>query len=312
MKKIFYKILQKIINFKDKKKKFFFNDFCEEINFLDIGAAEGLDARWDLLKERINFFFVEPHPESSKDLSAEKKNIITKVFDEKPGLLKEFFLTNKPTCSSFLKPNISYLNKFEDANRYNINKILKFETTTVDKEFENLSLDFVKIDTQGSELNILKGSNNSLKEILGLEIECEFFKIYENQPLFEDIKNYLENYNLLFFDFIDIIRWERDKFTHLGQPQFADILFLRTPENVIDLYNKGEFSLKKLKNYILILTIYNKRDLLVSLQINLKKINLELDINNFVELTKNNSKYLNMIDRYSLILKRLINRRDRN
>ena len=125
MKKIFYKILQKIINFKDKKKKFFFNDFCEEINFLDIGAAEGLDARWDLLKERINFFFVEPHPESSKDLSAEKKNIITKVFDEKPGLLKEFFLTNKPTCSSFLKPNISYLNKFEDANRYNINKILK-------------------------------------------------------------------------------------------------------------------------------------------------------------------------------------------
>ena len=198
MKKIFYKILQKIINYKDKKKKFFFNNFCEEMNFLDIGAAEGLDARWDLLKEKINFFFVEPHPESSKDLLIEKKNIITKVFDEKPGLTKNFFLTNKPTCSSFLKPNINYLDKFGDVNRYHTKEILKFETTTVDKEFANLSLDFIKIDTQGSELNILKGSNKSLEEILGLEIECEFFKIYENQPLYEDIKNYLENYNLIF------------------------------------------------------------------------------------------------------------------
>ena len=312
MIKIFYTILQKIINYKDNKKKSFFNNFCEEMNFLDIGAAEGLDARWDLLKEKINFFFVEPHPESSKDLLIEKKNIITKVFDEKPGLTKNFFLTNKPTCSSFLKPNINYLDKFGDVNRYHTKEILKFETTTVDKEFANLSLDFVKIDTQGSELNILKGSNKSLEEILGLEIECEFFKIYENQPLYEDIKNYLENYNLILFDFIDIIRWERDKFTHLGQPQFANILFLRSPENIIELYKKGKLNLKKLKNYILILTIYNKRDLLVSLQIYFEKINLQLDINNFLEITKRNSRYLNMIDHYSLILKRLINRRDRN
>ena len=221
-------------------------------------------------------------------------------------------MTNKPTCSSFLKPNINYLDKFGDVNRYHTKEILKFETTTVDKEFANLSLDFVKIDTQGSELNILKGSNKSLEEILGLEIECEFFKIYENQPLYEDIKNYLENYNLILFDFIDIIRWERDKFTHLGQPQFANILFLRSPENIIELYKKGKLNLKKLKNYILILTIYNKRDLLVSLQIYFEKINLQLDINNFLEITKRNSRYLNMIDHYSLILKRLINRRDRN
>jgi len=239
MKKIFYKILKSFFNFKNKQNRETFENFCTEFNFLDIGAAEGLDKRWSILKKKINFFFVEPHPKSSENLRVENKNIITKVFDEKAGLVKSFFLTKKPTCSSFFKPNIGHLKFFKDLNRYEINNILEFETTSVDKEFPEMSLDFMKIDTQGSELSILKGSQSSLDHIMGLEIECEFFKLYENQPLFEDVKNFLQARKLYLYDFIDVIRWERDKFSHLGQPQFADVLFLRSPENVIELYEKN-------------------------------------------------------------------------
>ena len=310
MKKIFYKILKSLFNFRNKQNKEIFENFCSEFNFLDIGAAEGLDKRWSILKKKINFFFVEPHPKSSEDLLVKNKNIITKVFDEKAGLVKSFFLTNKATCSSFLKPNIGHLKLFKDLNRYEIKNILKFETSTVDQEFSDISLDFVKIDTQGSELNILKGSQSSLGHIMGLEIECEFFKLYEDQPLFEDVKNFLQNNNLYLFDFLDIIRWERNKFSHLGQPQFADILFLRSPENVIELYEKKLISLDKVKNYVLILTIYNKHDLLITLDDKFKKFNNEIDFNYFIRLTKKNCYYLNLIERYSLLLKRMINRRD--
>ena len=56
----------------------------------------------------------------------------------------------------------------------------------------------VKIDTEGSELEILKGATKSLQHILGLEVECEFFKLREKQPLFSEIQKFLENYDFEF------------------------------------------------------------------------------------------------------------------
>ena len=52
-------------------------------------------------------------------------------------------------------------------------------------------VDFIKIDTQGSELSILKGSTDSLKNAIGLEIEVEFVDIYENQPLFNEVDSFV-------------------------------------------------------------------------------------------------------------------------
>lgn len=307
MNKFLYKIVQKIFYFLNKSNAKEVENFCENINFLDIGAAEDLDPRWDMLKNKINFFFVEPHPKSSEELLIQKKNVISKVFSDTPDQLKKFYLTNKPTCSSFLKPNIEYLKKFKDFKRYEIDKILEYETTTVDKEFNNLSLDFIKIDTQGSELSILKGSKKSLKNVLGLEIECEFFQLYEDQPLFEQIRSFLSEYDIIFYDFINIIRWERNSFSHIGQPQFADILFLRSPENVLNLYEEKKINLDKIKNYIIVLARYNKYDLLNFLDIRLKQKNINLGFENIIQTTKRNCKYLNIINHYSMMLKKIIN-----
>ena len=43
----------------------------------------------------------------------------------------------------------------------------------------------MKIDAQGSELNILEGGEKFLKNnLIGLQIEVEFNEIYKGQPLF--------------------------------------------------------------------------------------------------------------------------------
>ena len=39
----------------------------------------------------------------------------------------------------------------------------------------------MKIDVQGYELKVLEGSESSLKEILGLEIEVEFSELYKSR-----------------------------------------------------------------------------------------------------------------------------------
>lgn len=48
--------------------------------------------------------------------------------------------------------------------------------------------DFLSIDAQGSELDIIKGSGFILDEnIIGIMSEEEFHRLYDAQPLFGDI-----------------------------------------------------------------------------------------------------------------------------
>jgi hypothetical protein len=46
---------------------------------------------------------------------------------------------------------------------------------------------FVKIDTQGSELQVLAGAGDQLDRVLGLQLELSLVPLYEGQPLIEDV-----------------------------------------------------------------------------------------------------------------------------
>ena len=103
-------------------------------------------------------------------------------------------------------------------------------------------IDFLKIDTEGYEFEILQGAKEYLnkKYVLGLEVECEFFQLRLNQALFWDIKNYLEKNGYVFYDFLKIVRWEKDQYSEMGQPQITDALFLKNPEKLIDDFKSNK------------------------------------------------------------------------
>ena len=52
-------------------------------------------------------------------------------------------------------------------------------------------VDFIKLDTQGSELDILHGAGSLLDNCSGLQLEVMFSPLYEGQPLFADVDAYL-------------------------------------------------------------------------------------------------------------------------
>ena len=54
------------------------------------------------------------------------------------------------------------------------------------------SIVFLKIDTQGSEHLILKGSDETLKHCIGLQLELSLVPLYENQLLYDDMINILK------------------------------------------------------------------------------------------------------------------------
>lgn len=56
---------------------------------------------------------------------------------------------------------------------------------------DELSPDFLKMDVQGAELDILDGMGNSLKSVRWIYLEVSFVSLNEGSPLFADVFSYL-------------------------------------------------------------------------------------------------------------------------
>ena len=54
---------------------------------------------------------------------------------------------------------------------------------------------FVKIDVQGFELEVLKGSKNLIDVFDYIYVECSFVELYEGQALADEVITYLANYS---------------------------------------------------------------------------------------------------------------------
>jgi FkbM family methyltransferase len=59
---------------------------------------------------------------------------------------------------------------------------------------------FMKIDTQGFELNVLRGAVNSLSYIQTIQLEMSLRPLYARQPLCKDLMNFLDSHNYKLID----------------------------------------------------------------------------------------------------------------
>lgn len=76
-------------------------------------------------------------------------------------------------------------------------------------------VDFVKLDTQGSELDILRGAERMLGSVWGLEIEVEFNPLYRGQPLFADVDGFLRAHGF--------VLWRLTNLAHYSPGTGADV-----------------------------------------------------------------------------------------
>ena len=285
--KFFYKIKFNI--YLKNIKLLLNNNLKKKFTLLDIGAADGANNKWNIINNNINIILVEPHKESAKKLKSNGFNVIESVLHSENDKEIKFYNTKKPLCSSFYKPNLDHLGKFSDIDRFNIVSEDIFVSKCLDTEIKNFEQpNFIKIDTEGSELDILKGSNKTLLNTFGLEVECSFHQLREKQPLFEDVRKYLENLDFVFIDFVSMIRWEKDSYSFTGQPQITDALFLKNEEMIISKFKKKEISLDELINYLVILIVYERVDIIKYIY---KKTEISLnyieEIINILEKKKN-------------------------
>lgn len=238
-------------------KTFISKNFKNQLlTYIDVGAADNINRRWGKISSYLEFIGFEPnHDEFQKITNKDfgKFKIHNFALGEK-NQNKKLNITREEFASSFLTPNYKEINEYPDSQRFKIKKKVNIKL----KKLDNLKLqtaDFIKIDTQGYNLRVLRGAKSTLKKILGIEIETEFFKIYQNQHLYEDTKKLLESKNFIFINFYNLRRWPLMGGYSYGKTIFCNSLFLKR-------LTKNDFKNNSLvKKYIIICILYNNLDI---------------------------------------------------
>ena len=174
---------------------------------IDIGAHKGEFLENMLKIEKINSFYAfEPQKnifdELNKKFSNNKKVTLFNYAMDKEIANKKLRINKLSTTSSLAEINEKSLYlKFKNfllLAKSNFEDEYEIQTNTVDKIFESISLQkaLLKIDVEGFEINVIKGSKIKLKEIPFILLENQFGNHYKNNN-FNEIVNILSEQNFI-------------------------------------------------------------------------------------------------------------------
>jgi len=172
---------------------------------IDVGSHKGEFLETVLKIQNIDSFYAfEPQKHIFSQLSEKfSENKKVKLFnyaldDEiKNKKLKINKLSMTSSLAEFNDDSLYLkLKNFLTFSKSNFIDEYEVQTSTIDKIFENINLEnaLIKIDVEGFEMKVIKGSQRKLKEISFILLENQFGNHYKNND-FKDILKYLKKQN---------------------------------------------------------------------------------------------------------------------
>lgn len=165
---------------------------------IDVGANSGQFAEIaNKYIEKTPMFCFEPIPDEYKELQSKfKDNSLVKTYNVALGsenVVRTLKVHQSTVSSSFLDVANGNDEVFH-GNDEQVRSISVDVTTLKDilheTPFRNI---FLKIDVQGFEIEVLEGAMPVFDRISLILIECSFVELYQGQPLFNDIYNFLSS-----------------------------------------------------------------------------------------------------------------------
>ena len=182
-------------------------ELVPEMVYVMCGARGEVRNRLTAALPRARFLGFEPDVKGHEQLSRNAPPGYTyyKVAVGGREETRTLYVTREPACSSLLKPNSTFFGRFTDcAPQIEVVGQRMVETVSLNNFLPGAgvaSVDFLELDTQGTELEILKGGDRFLAtSVVGLQTEVEFSTIYEGQPLFAAVDEYLRGFGFMLFD----------------------------------------------------------------------------------------------------------------
>jgi len=262
----FTKIIQNLLN--EKK-----------IVALDVGAQGGFNSD-NFFPNRYNSFFedilIEPIEIEAKKLKRDKY-VINKGVWSKQDKKKLFILGNRLGSSSMYEPDIKSFDlhniKKDNFKNYDITRTEEINCDSVSNLLSELNLknlDYLKIDTQGAELEILNGLGD-YKPLL-VKIEVHIFSMYKDVPSWHKLLNRLYELNYV------VIDWKGIGEHSSRVPAEMDMILIPNFNND----NGKNLIINSKEKFISLMLIFGQLNLL---KLILKRFNIEMkDLEKFEDL----------------------------
>ena len=254
-----------------------------KLNALDIGAFGGFNID-NSFESKYNKYFepilVEPNAEEARKLLKNYKFVIDKGLWSKECNKKLYFSKSVGGTSMYQPDKKAFKLYYNDADyikSYDTIKTIDVECTTISKSLNQLSidsLDYLKIDVEGGELEVLKGIGNYCP--LLMKIEMLTFNLYERMPHWGETLNFINNLGYM------SCSWENFGSHVTRSPIALDMIFI---PNYLEEKGKN-LIMSKQNEFILLMLIFGQVSLL-------QLISSELDfkLNNSIKKIKDKFFY---------------------
>ena len=252
------------------------------ITAVDVGGANNLQPHWHKLIGISRFIVYEPH-EASFLVVIEQQKVDPRYSNFRylnealsgSGGARTLYKTNAPTGSSLYPPRPGSLGDYPANSYFYPISEIQIETKSLEQSLDGLDLkrvDIIKLDTQGSELEILRGlDDDRLEEVLAIECEIGILNTYDTENAdFKDYLEFMETKGFVLFDLrvnrflgnatrIDANCLARVLGTKLNLPPIAhrinevDAVFFRDPRILLESNPNPE----KVRRLLALLLTYN-------------------------------------------------------
>jgi FkbM family methyltransferase len=147
-----------------------------------------------------------------------------------------FHQTTHPGCSSLYAPDLAVTDLFAHIGlgAFHVRETHPVETHRLDDIAECPAPDYLKLDVQAAEHDVLEGAARTLASVLVIEAEVEFVPLYQQQPLFGDLQVLLRTHGFVLHKFVDVAGRAFRPFVHGDNPRrpmsqllWADAIFIR-------------------------------------------------------------------------------------
>jgi FkbM family methyltransferase len=161
---------------------------------IDVGASGQPPPIWSDIAPQSTYIGFDPDlREIHEDRTSRflRSVIINEAVTAEAGSEISFYLTKSPFCSTTLAPNPEATAHWLEGDLFAVESRATVRATTIDavlKRLELSRLDWIKLDTQGTDLRLINSiSSDVLTRVMAIDTEPGLIDIYRNEDMFVDV-----------------------------------------------------------------------------------------------------------------------------